>query len=88
LPRLLFSRRAEELFRSLSPGAQETLDRAFLRLRIDPKAAGVELEGTMRGTWRMREGAYRVLYKIRDGGSTVVVESIRHRGTAYPRRRK
>jgi mRNA-degrading endonuclease RelE of RelBE toxin-antitoxin system len=59
------------------------LDAAFLRLRIDPEAAGVELRGRMAGTWRMREGGYRVLYKIREGGALVVVESIRLRSGAY-----
>lgn len=83
MPKLRFSRRADELFRSLSPGAQETLDAAFIRLQIDPEAAGVELRGRMAGTWRLREGGYRVLYKIRDGGSLVVVESIRRRPDAY-----
>jgi mRNA-degrading endonuclease RelE of RelBE toxin-antitoxin system len=59
------------------------LDAAFLRLATDPEAAGVELRGRLRGTWRLREGGYRVLYKIRNGGSLVVVESIRPRRDAY-----
>jgi mRNA-degrading endonuclease RelE of RelBE toxin-antitoxin system len=53
----------------------------------DPEAAGVELVGTLRGTWRMREGGYRVLYKVRDGGRLVVIESIRLRKKGYPGRR-
>lgn len=83
MPRLLLSRRADELFRSLPPGAQEALDSAFLRLRTDPEAAGRELRGRLKGTWRMREGEYRVLYKIRDNGHLVVIESIRPRYRAY-----
>lgn len=31
----------------------------------------------------MREGEYRVLYKIRDNGHLVVIESIRPRYRAY-----
>lgn len=83
MPRLLLSRRADELFRSLPSGAQEALDAAFLRLRAHPEGAGSELRGRLRGTWRMREGEYRVLYKIRDSGRLVVVESIRLRYRAY-----
>jgi mRNA-degrading endonuclease RelE of RelBE toxin-antitoxin system len=67
----------------LPPGAQATLDAAFLGLAADPAAAGVELRGKLRGTWRLREGGYRVLYKIRDGGRLVVIESIRRRPDAY-----
>jgi mRNA-degrading endonuclease RelE of RelBE toxin-antitoxin system len=62
------------------------LDAAFLRLCADPQTVGTELQGRMRGTWRMREGEYRILYKVRDGGRLVVVESIRPRYRAYPRR--
>jgi mRNA-degrading endonuclease RelE of RelBE toxin-antitoxin system len=50
---------------------------------MDPEAAGVELRGKLRGTWRLREGSYRILYKIREGGSLVVIESIRLRPDAY-----
>ena len=66
----------------LSPAAQATLDDALLRLRIDAHA-GMELQGRLRGTWRLREGGYRILYKIRENGRLVVVESIRPRPDAY-----
>jgi mRNA-degrading endonuclease RelE of RelBE toxin-antitoxin system len=82
LPRLRFSRRAEELFHSLPSGAQATLDEAFLRLMADAHI-GEELRGRLRGTWRLREGGYRILYKVREGGRLVVVESIRLRRDAY-----
>lgn len=88
MPKLRLTRRAEEVFRSLSPSAQQTLDAALLRLTIDPEAAGCELLGTLRGTWRMREGGYRVLYKIKDGGHLVVVQSIRLRRQGYPKGRR
>jgi mRNA-degrading endonuclease RelE of RelBE toxin-antitoxin system len=83
LPRLRFTRRAREQFLDLSPGARRTLDEALLRLQLDPEAAGIPLVGALRGTWRLREGGYRVLYRIRDDGRVVVVESIRRRPEAY-----
>lgn len=36
----------------------------------------------------MREGGYRILYKIKDGGNLVVVESIRLRRQGYPKGRR
>jgi mRNA-degrading endonuclease RelE of RelBE toxin-antitoxin system len=53
---------------------------------MDPRAAGVELRGRLKGTWRARAGGYRILYKVRGDG--IVVESIRKRGEAYTRRRR
>ena len=88
LPRLCFKRRAEEQFKALPDSARDDLDRALLRLKADPETAGIELLGRLRGTWRLREGGYRVLYKIADGGKTVVVVSIRIRPQAYQRRRR
>lgn len=87
MPRLSFKRRAEEQFKALSDSARDDLDRALLRLKADPEAAGIELLGRrLAGTWRLREGGYRVLYKIADGGKTVVILSIRVRPQAYRRK--
>jgi mRNA interferase RelE/StbE len=79
-------RRAREELAQFPRIDQEEIDAELWRLSTDPRTAGLELRGTLRGTWRMQVGAYRVLYKIL--GDDVIVESIRRRDIAYPRTRK
>lgn len=80
---------------SFTPQAQKDLAKldlkearrivAFLRERVepDPKAHGGSLKGQLREFWRWRVGAYRVLAKIEDEQSLVLVVEIGHRSTVY-----
>jgi mRNA-degrading endonuclease RelE of RelBE toxin-antitoxin system len=82
------TRRAREQIASLPWDIREAIDDFIPSLEADPRAAGVELRGTMRGIWRARIGEYRLLYRIlgpRD--ENVVIDSVRHRPRAYPRGR-
>jgi mRNA interferase RelE/StbE len=52
-------------------------------LRGDPRPRGVtRLTGSDR-TYRLRVGAYRVVYQIDDDERVLVVEYVRHRKDAY-----
>lgn len=51
-------------------------------LASEPRPRGVEkLSGQQR--YRIRQGAYRILYEVRDGESLVVVVKIGHRRDVY-----
>lgn len=52
------------------------------RLASDPRPSGVEkLSGQEK--YRVRQGDYRVLYSIDDGGEVVVIVKIGHRREIY-----
>ena len=55
---------------------------ALLELEQNPRPRGVE---KLRGTelWRIREGDYRVVYHIDDGGKIVIIVRIAHRRDVY-----
>ena len=53
---------------------------------LHPEAQGKRLVGRLAGLWAARVGNYRILYTVED--RQVIVRSIRHRATAYPRRRR
>ena len=55
-------------------------------IQLEPEEVGKRLVGRMAGIWAARVGNYRILYTIEPSG--VIVRSIRHRGVAYPRRRR
>ena len=55
-------------------------------IQIEPEAMGKRLVGRLEGLWSARVGSYRVLYTVEPSG--VIVRSIRHRGVAYPPRRR
>ena len=56
---------------------------ALRSLANDPRPPGsLKLAGTKRA-WRIRVGAYRVIYEIADSIEIVRVYRIRHRGEVY-----
>ncbi len=79
----------------LSPTAQRDLRRlssevssrvlsALRRLRDDPRPRGaLMLHDYEPPTWRLRVGAWRVLYEIDDHAEVVRVVGVRHRSKAY-----
>jgi len=59
---------------------------AIEALAADPRPAGAEkLSGTPRGTvlWRIKEGAFRVVYEVRDGELVVLVVLVAQREGVY-----
>ncbi len=62
------------------------MDLALQRIQANPSEEGTPLKGRLDGKWKRNAGGYRVIYVIRENGNLVIVESIRKRGEAYPRR--
>jgi mRNA interferase RelE/StbE len=52
-------------------------------LRQAPHRVGKPLHRPFAGIWSARRATYRVLYRIDDASSTVTIETIRHRRSAY-----
>jgi mRNA-degrading endonuclease RelE of RelBE toxin-antitoxin system len=49
----------------------------------NPRRVGRELRNELAGIHSARRGSYRVLYRIDEGGRTVTVLRIDHRGDVY-----
>jgi mRNA-degrading endonuclease RelE of RelBE toxin-antitoxin system len=49
----------------------------------DPKRVGAALRGELEGVWSARRGTYRVLYRVDDENSEVVVLRVGHRRDVY-----
>ena len=79
---LTIERAARKSLEKISPPHQERLIEAIEALAADPRPPGVKkLRG--REAWRIRVGAYRVIYEIHDDELVVLVVRIRHRREAY-----
>ena len=52
-------------------------------LREDPHRVGKPLRAPMDGIWSARRATYRVLYRIDGANHAIIVETIRHRRSAY-----
>ena len=61
------------------------LDKTATRGETPRPPGVVKLEGP-EPVWRVRVGAYRILYDIDDAAQVVRVDAVRHRGDAYRRR--
>ena len=57
----------------------------FLKKEVaqNPRSRGKPLKGQLREFWRYRVGDYRILVKIKDDQSIVLVIKIRHRKDIY-----
>jgi len=78
-----FTRRALRDIRKLSPEARRWIEVALDALMDDP-TSGDPLHGDWKGYWKLRAGAYRVIYGIRDS-DVVEVQYVRRRQDAYRR---
>lgn len=87
---LLLTRRAKQDLAALPRLVQQAVVETLTLLEADPEALGKQLRGRLRGLWSCRVGNYRVLYTIEgsEARRRVVVRAIRHRGVAYPGRRR
>ena len=77
-------RRAEREIRDLPQHVISRIDVILQELKSNPRPPGVvKLSGQMGNSWRIRVGAYRMLYRIDDEDYCVKVYRIKHRGTVY-----
>jgi mRNA interferase RelE/StbE len=75
-------RSAQKEMAKISPGDQQRIREAILRLADDARPAGSrKLTGL--DAWRIRVGDYRVIYEIQDEVLTVLVVKIKHRRDVY-----
>lgn len=80
---VVFTRRALRDFSALPPKDRERLAKRIDALASDPRPHGAKkLEG-LEGLYRLRVGAYRVLYTVEDDVITVTVVRVGHRRDIY-----
>lgn len=77
------TRRAERDLAQLPEDVRGAVDEKILAIGADPKAAGKELRGRLKGRWRAVVRDRRILYRIRDEGAIVVIDAVGHRATVY-----
>ena len=83
----LASRQVEKAIADLPPTTRKRVLRAIQSLREEPHPSGVKkLGGKLRDSWRVRVGAYRVLYDIYDADEVVVITDVGQRKDVYRRR--
>ena len=63
--------------------ATAVIDFLTTALIAEPRRVGKPLRGDLAGIWSARRGTYRILYRIREDPSEVVVLRIEHRRDAY-----
>ena len=75
---------AERDLKRLPRDILRRVDTELMALSQNPRPHGVvKLQGREGEGWRIRIGAYRILYTIDDDARTVSVYRIRSRATAY-----
>jgi mRNA interferase RelE/StbE len=80
----LASRRVEKAIAGLPPTVREPVLEAIKALSEEPRPRGVKkLSGKLSGSWRIRVGAYRVLYDIYDAGKVVMITDVGPRKGVY-----
>lgn len=77
------TRRAESNLKQLPQDLREAVDEKILAIGADPTTAGKELRGRLRGRWSAAVRDRRILYRMRDQGATVVIDTVGHRATVY-----
>lgn len=80
----LASRRVEKAIADLPSAIKKRVLKAIQSLRDEPRPAGTrKLRGKLGGSWRIRVGAYRVLYDIYDADKVVVITDVGPRKDVY-----
>jgi mRNA interferase RelE/StbE len=81
--KVVVSDEARQAFQRLDKAIQEQVQRVVDRLAENPRPGqATQLVGDPR-TWRVRAGAWRILYEIRDDQLVVLVLDFEHRSKAY-----
>ena len=79
---LVIERAAQKSLAKISPPHRDRVIRAIEGLASDPRPPGVK-KLRQREAWRLRVGAYRVIYEIHEDEVSVLVVRVRHRREAY-----
>lgn len=81
-----FDNRARKDLRKLDLQTQDWILkwlRQTLATGKDPRRTGAPLKGRMKGSWRYRIGAYRIISQIQDENILILVVRIGHRRDIY-----
>lgn len=81
--KILLERNAEKDLDRLPPAFHSRLISAIRQLASDPRPSGCRKLIGGANDWRIRVGAYRVLYEIDDRAKVVRINRIRHRREVY-----
>jgi mRNA interferase RelE/StbE len=77
---ILIGQQAQKEMRRLPSDLRQRMDRVILALAEDPRPAGCKpVKDAPRGTYRVRVGAYRVVYTVLDSEKVIVVARVRKR---------
>ena len=79
---LAIERAAQKSLSKSSPPHRDQVIRAIEGLATDPRPPGVK-KLRQREAWRLRVGAYRVIYEIHEDEVMILVVRVRHRRDAY-----
>ena len=78
------SRRAEKQLEKIPQQFQGRIRDKINTLAQEPRPTGVKkLQGTEENVYRIRVGAYRILYEIQDRALIVLVIKVAHRRDVY-----
>ncbi len=81
--KLTIARQASRDLESLPASIVQRLDVKILALAHDPRPPGTKKLKGARDLWRLREGAYRIVYSIDDKSRVVDIVAVPHRSKAY-----
>ncbi len=77
---VVLDRQPQKEMRRLPGDLRQRIDVAIRALAENPRPAGcVAVKGAPRGTYRLRVGAYRVIYTVLDAEGIIVVARVRKR---------
>jgi mRNA interferase RelE/StbE len=80
---VVFRDAARKSFERLDKPVRQQIGRVIDRLAENPRPTqATQLVGDPR-TWRVRSGAWRILYEIDDGRLAILVLDVSHRSKAY-----
>ncbi len=81
--KVLFKPSADRALQKLPPDMQRRIVGEVAMLAHDPRPAGVVKPAGDENLWRIRIGAYRVVYEIHDHRLIVLVLGVAHRKDVY-----
>jgi mRNA interferase RelE/StbE len=78
--KIVIDRQPQKEMRRLPGDIRQRIDRVILALTEDPRPAGCKsVRDAPRVTYRVRVGAYRVIYTVLDAEGVIVVARVRKR---------
>lgn len=75
-------RQAEKELDALTPSIRERIVEKMLSLEVNPRPRGLR-KLTNRNAYRLRVGAYRILFEIDDVNQLVMIFAVGHRREVY-----